>query len=404
KLIDKIDIDTGLSISSYTWNRERFIGYPLTCVDTTEKSRLFYNFCETICFDESFDVSESVCIVPNDFCVTCGKIDVLSFINDETIVTDEYFINAHLYDAYPIANKIEIVVVDRINNSIRRRIDGLNAFVFDNNLIFRELNKNQSTFSMKSISLETFETNWELSEELGDFSVSFHPRYHPVSNRFTCSSDGKAFIQDINIEKNESLIRVFDLNSGDQIDSYIIDCVANQLFVAGTKLIAQDWENGVLYCYELSDMDIEKKETDPSPIPEPVVLDPVILEFQMDRESYIIDGSERIIDAAPVIMNGRTLLPARYVTEPLGGDVGWEATEKKVVCTLGETTVEMWIGKPIAKINGEEVQIDPENPDVVPTIINDRTMVPMRFLAESLGCEVEWEAETKTVTITYHER
>ncbi|MEZ4813447.1 MAG: copper amine oxidase N-terminal domain-containing protein [Caldisericia bacterium] len=95
---------------------------------------------------------------------------------------------------------------------------------------------------------------------------------------------------------------------------------------------------------------------------------------------------------------------ARYVTEPLGGGYVTEATEKKVVCTLGETTVEMWIGKPIAKINGEEVQIDPENPDVVPTIINDRTMVPMRFLAESLGCEVEWVAETKEIILTYPEK
>ncbi|MEZ4812626.1 MAG: stalk domain-containing protein [Caldisericia bacterium] len=40
-------------------------------------------------------------------------------------------------------------------------------------------------------------------------------------------------------------------------------------------------------------------------------------------------------------------------------------------------------------------QIDPDNPDVVTTIIDDRTMVPMRFLAENLGCKVEWIAETE---------
>jgi len=63
--------------------------------------------------------------------------------------------------------------------------------------------------------------------------------------------------------------------------------------------------------------------------------------------------------------------------------------------------VELWIDKPIARVNGVEIQIDPDNPDVVPTIINDRTMVSMRFLAESLGCEVEWVADTKDVIITY---
>ncbi|MCK5743748.1 MAG: copper amine oxidase N-terminal domain-containing protein, partial [Caldisericia bacterium] len=60
-----------------------------------------------------------------------------------------------------------------------------------------------------------------------------------------------------------------------------------------------------------------------------------------------------------------------------------------------------WIGKSTAKLNGIEVQIDPDNPDVVPTIINDRTMVPMRFLAESLGCSVKWIADTKEIILTY---
>ncbi|MEZ4812711.1 MAG: stalk domain-containing protein [Caldisericia bacterium] len=141
-------------------------------------------------------------------------------------------------------------------------------------------------------------------------------------------------------------------------------------------------------------------EPEPTPEPEPALIIESLLKFQIAEEYYVLDGIKRDIDAAPVIQNGRTLLPARYVTEPLGGDVGWEASEKKVVCTLGETIVEFWIGKPIAKINGEEVQIDPDNPDVVPTIINDRTMVPMRFLAESLGCEVEWVSETKEIILT----
>ncbi len=182
-------------------------------------------------------------------------------------------------------------------------------------------------------------------------------------------------------------------------------------------ILVQDYSNNkkaLFYCYdaiiEIPEPEPEPEpeptpepepDPDPSPIPEPVVPDPIKIEFQIDRESYIIDGSERVIDAAPVIQNGRTLLPARFVTEPLGGDVGWEATDKKVVCTLGETTVEMWIGKPIAKVNDEEVQIDPDNPDVVPTIINDRTMVPMRFLAETFGCEVEWVAEIKEIILTY---
>ncbi len=130
-----------------------------------------------------------------------------------------------------------------------------------------------------------------------------------------------------------------------------------------------------------------------------------VLNYKIDSTEMRYNGVlTPIMDVSPVIQNSRTLLPARFVTEPLGGFVTWDGNEKKVVCTLSDKTVEFWIDKPTAKVNGQEVQIDPDNPDVVPTIINDRTMVPMRFLAESLGCEVEWIAETKTVTITYHER
>ncbi|MCK5743707.1 MAG: copper amine oxidase N-terminal domain-containing protein, partial [Caldisericia bacterium] len=59
------------------------------------------------------------------------------------------------------------------------------------------------------------------------------------------------------------------------------------------------------------------------------------------------------------------------------------------------------IGKSTARVDGIEVQIDPNNPDVVPTIINDRTMVPMRFLTESLGCKLEWKAEKEEINLSY---
>ncbi|MEZ4812895.1 MAG: copper amine oxidase N-terminal domain-containing protein [Caldisericia bacterium] len=146
---------------------------------------------------------------------------------------------------------------------------------------------------------------------------------------------------------------------------------------------------------------IPEPDPTPSPIPEPIIGRIIKLEFQINRKSYILDGVERLIDAAPIIRENRTYLPARHVAEPLGGDVGWEGEEKKVICVLGDVTVEFWIGKPIAKINGQEVQIDLDNPDVVPMIIDDRTMVPMRFLAETFGCEVEWVADTKEIILTY---
>ena len=115
---------------------------------------------------------------------------------------------------------------------------------------------------------------------------------------------------------------------------------------------------------------------------------------------YVNDGPLDI-DVPPIIIEGRTLLPIRWVAEPLGAEVGWDGVERKVTVSLEDIHIELWIGKSIAKVNGVNKAIDPDNPKVVPIIKDGRTMLPVRFVAENLGCEVGWDADTKTVTITY---
>ncbi len=68
---------------------------------------------------------------------------------------------------------------------------------------------------------------------------------------------------------------------------------------------------------------------------------------------------------------------------------------------LGGHTVVLWIGKSSATVDGTVTPIDAANAKVVPEIINGRTMLPLRFVSESLGCLVDWVDATKTITITY---
>ena len=103
----------------------------------------------------------------------------------------------------------------------------------------------------------------------------------------------------------------------------------------------------------------------------------------------------------PVIRNGRTLVPIRAIVEAFGGSVSWDATERKVTVSLGSTNIELWIDKSNAKVNSIDASIDPDNFKVVPEIINGRTMLPLRFVAKSLSCDVHWGATTKTITIIY---
>ena len=114
-----------------------------------------------------------------------------------------------------------------------------------------------------------------------------------------------------------------------------------------------------------------------------------------DEITVKVNGAIIEFDAKPYIDNGRTMVPIRFISEALGAKVDWNGTYKLVTITLDDVRIEQKIGKTVAIVNGQEV-----NFDVPATIKNDRTMVPVRFVSEALGANVEWESTTRTVIIT----
>ncbi|MEF3245411.1 MAG: hypothetical protein K6343_05480, partial [Caldisericaceae bacterium] len=126
-----------------------------------------------------------------------------------------------------------------------------------------------------------------------------------------------------------------------------------------------------------------------------------VIVLQVGNRLFLVNGEERYLDSPPVIKYGRTLVPIRPIVEALGGSIDWDNATRKVTITLKDTIIELWIGKPQAKVNGDTKWIDETNHKVMPEIINGRTMLPLRFVVESLGCDVKWEDTTKTITITY---
>ena len=97
-------------------------------------------------------------------------------------------------------------------------------------------------------------------------------------------------------------------------------------------------------------------------------------------------------DQKPIVQNERTLVPVRFVAEALGYDVEWNKTDNSAVIDSGK--IILYIGTNKAKINGKSVTLDVES-----TIIRDRTMVPLRVVAETLDCSVDWIGETQTVLV-----
>ena len=103
-----------------------------------------------------------------------------------------------------------------------------------------------------------------------------------------------------------------------------------------------------------------------------------------------VNGVKKEIDpgrgTVPVIVKGRTLVPIRAIIEEMGGSISWDGTERKVTITLKNTKIELWIDKKSALVNGATKELDVE-----PQIINSRTMIPLRFVTENLGCSVQWD-------------
>lgn len=109
----------------------------------------------------------------------------------------------------------------------------------------------------------------------------------------------------------------------------------------------------------------------------------------------VVNGVEQQYEAAPIIQNGRVLVPLRGIFEDLGTLVEWEPTTKTINASKGQTKLIIKIGSSIASINGKPIYLD-----VAPVIIDGRTRVPLRFVSESLGAEVEWQSDVRTVNIT----
>jgi len=136
----------------------------------------------------------------------------------------------------------------------------------------------------------------------------------------------------------------------------------------------------------------------------PVAAETTVITLTIGNPNITVNGTTRPIDASgtiPVIVGGRTLLPIRAVVEAIGGTIEWNATTRTVTIAAGAVTMGLTIGNHMATVNGTMTPIDPQNATVVPFIIAGRTMLPLRFVGEQLGGMVEWNAATRTATLTF---
>ena len=121
----------------------------------------------------------------------------------------------------------------------------------------------------------------------------------------------------------------------------------------------------------------------------------VEIKLVIGKAEIVTNGEAKALDVPAQIIDSRTMVPLRAIFEALGATVEWDDATKTVTSKKDDTTVKLTIGTPAINVNGADKALD-----VAAQIVESRTMVPARAVAEAYGCEVAWDDATKTVTIT----
>ena len=122
--------------------------------------------------------------------------------------------------------------------------------------------------------------------------------------------------------------------------------------------------------------------------PAPAAPTATVISLTIGSRAFTVNGASRSMDVEPFITENRTMVPLRFVAEALGADVTWDHDARTAVIRLGGQTL--------------RVEIDVLAPGMdAPAILRDnRTFVPIRFVTEALGGQVEWDHDNQVVEIT----
>lgn len=121
--------------------------------------------------------------------------------------------------------------------------------------------------------------------------------------------------------------------------------------------------------------------------------------LQIGNPNMTVNGESMEIDpgrgTVPIVQNERTLIPVRALIEAMGGTVDWDEASQTAALTYGTDEIRLVIGSTTAYLNNEVHTLDVE-----PVVINERTMLPVRFIAEGFGFDVDWNGDDQMITIT----
>ena len=239
--------------------------------------------------------------------------------------------------------------------------NGRNTLVFQGELV--NFNASDYRFEVKDMFIE--KNNSDLSQVVQERPITCYYKakgdiyvetQYDNSNTFRISRDG-VYSVDVAIP-------------ADSDDEHIIICDLWK-----DKLVL--WTNERLIEYDMADIEDVLNEKCPSDTP--------YIEF---------NGNILGFDVPPVIEDGSTLVPMRFLFEQMGADVEWDSETQTATAMLDNKAVTFSIDNVNARINNKSAKMD-----VPARLVNGKTMVPLRFLSENMGYDVDWDADSRTAIV-----
>lgn len=117
-------------------------------------------------------------------------------------------------------------------------------------------------------------------------------------------------------------------------------------------------------------------------------------QFEVKKAGVLVNNRNLNTEFSPYIKQGRTFVPIREITENLGADVKWNNRDKSIKISLNGDVIDMKINSPNVRVNGKKISLDKAQAPQLALYSSPRketkTMVPLRFISETFGYDVDW--------------
>lgn len=122
----------------------------------------------------------------------------------------------------------------------------------------------------------------------------------------------------------------------------------------------------------------------------------IVIKLEIDNKNAMINDQKATLDVPAKLINGRTMVPIRFISESFGCKVNWDKQTKEITIIRHDMSFKLWLGKNYAMVGEKKQSLDSP-----PVIVEGRTLVPLRFISEPFGAKVNWDAKTKKITVVW---